>query len=167
MHDWEAIREQHGRLVWNAIGKILRNPEDITDCYQEVFLEAFERSQRGEIHNLPGFLRWLAVHRALDSIRKTKSRRDYDVGFDITNLVCTSSQNDLRLRELLDSVRGELASLSSDQSDAFWLCCVEGLKYHEAAEVMELSTQHVGMLVHRARKHLSRTLVDWGSTRAT
>ena len=165
MHDWDEIRQSHGKMVWSTIGRILRNVEDITDCYQDVFLEAFERSRTRTIKNMPGLLRWLAVHRALDSLRKLKSRPRVAVDQTIEDIACVGARESQRIHELLETVRYELDSLSQEQSECFWLCCVEGLKYREAAEVMGLETQNVGMLVHRARKHLSQALIDWDHAR--
>lgn len=165
MHDWEEIRKSHGKMVWSTIARILRNVEDITDCYQDVFLEAFERSRTRSIKNMPGLLRWLAVHRALDSWRKMKSRPSISDNQAIEDIACDGNRESRRIHELLETVRRELASLSREQSESFWLCCVEGLKYREAAAVMDLDAKHVGMLVHRARKHLSQKLIDWEHAR--
>ncbi|XZE37007.1 RNA polymerase sigma factor [Pirellulaceae bacterium SH501] len=165
MHDWDEIRQSCGKMVWNTIGKILRNAEDITDCYQDVFLEAFEYSRTRNITNMPGLLRWLAVHRALDSWRKLKKGARVAANHPINDVACDVTRQSQRMNELLEAVRCELASLSQDQAECFWLCCVEGLKYREAAEVMGLDAQNVGMLVHRARKHLSQTLIDWDYAR--
>ncbi len=165
MHNWDEIRDSHGKMVWNTIGKILRNAEDISDCYQDVFLEAFQRSRTHGIRNMPGLLRWLAVHRALDSLRKLKSGLKVATQ-NIVEVACDEAHESQRIQDLLEAVRSELASLSEEQAECFWLCCVEGLKYREAAEIMGLETQHVGVLVHRARKHLSQSLVDWDHARS-
>ena len=165
MHDWDEIRNSHGKMIWNTIGRILRNAEDITDCYQDVFLEAFQRSQTTTIKSMPGFLRWLAVRRALDAWRKLKSGPKVDTGQRVDGIACHGTREAQRMHELMETVRKELATLSVEQSECFWLCCVEGLKYREAAEVMGLEIEHVGMLVHRARKHLSQALVDWDHAR--
>lgn len=165
MHDWDEIRQRHGKMVWSTIGRILRNVEDVTDCYQDVVLEAFERSRNQTIKNMPGLLRWLAVRRALDSWRKMKSRSRVGDNQAIENIACDVTRESQRIHELLDTIRYELASLSHKQSECFWLCCVEGLKYREAAAVMKLDAKHVCMLVHRARKHLSQALIDWDHAR--
>ena len=59
---------------------------------------------------------------------------------------------------LRDLVRGELASLPSPQAQAFWLVSVEQRSYEEVAAQMEIERNHVGVLVHRARKHLQQRL---------
>ncbi len=88
-----------------------------------------------------------------------------EVNQAIEDIACDGTRQSQRIDELLETVRYELASLSQEQSECFWLCCVEGLKYREAAAVMDLDTKHVGMLVHRARKHLSQKLIDWEHAR--
>ena len=166
MHDWDEIRKDHGPMLWRTIGRILRNPDDIHDCYQDVLLEAFSRSRERVITNMPGLLRWLAVRRALDLLRKLKARPDQVPNQAIHELACGRSQEEQRIKELLECVRAELTAVPAQQAESFWLCCVEGLKYREAAEVMGLETQHVGVLVLRARKHLSIVLAQWDRERA-
>ena len=76
-------------------------------------------------------------------------------------IACDRSQEEQRVNELLECIRTKLSSIPTEQAESFWLCCVEGLKYREAAEVMGLETQYVGVLVLRARKHLSSALTQW------
>jgi predicted DNA-binding protein (UPF0251 family) len=76
-------------------------------------------------------------------------------------IACDRSREEQRVNELLECIRTELSSIPTEQAESFWLCCVEGLKYREAAEVMGLETQYVGVLVLRARKHLSSALTQW------
>ena len=165
MHDWDEIRIHHGPMIWRSIGRILRNPDDIHDCYQDVLLEAFCRSQEQDIKNMPGFLRWLAVHRALDLFRKLKARPPIERNQMLHELACDRSHEEQRVSELLECIRAELSLVPFEQAESFWLCCVEGLKYREAAEVMGLETQYVGVLVLRARKHLSSKLTQWDRER--
>ena len=165
MHDWDEVRINHGPMVWRSIGRILRNPDDIHDCYQEVLLEAFCRSQEQIITNMPGFLRWLAVRRALDLLRKLKARPHIEQNQMLNEIACDRSQEEQRVNELLECIRIELSSVPNEQAESFLLCFVEGLKYREAAEVMGLETQYVGVLVLRARKHLSSVLTQWDSQR--
>ena len=166
MYDWEHIRSQHGPLVWNTIWRILRHESDVMDCYQEVFLEAFRTSQCGPIVNLPGLLKWLAVRRSLDVLRKRKPDVQTVPGYDLEELAQINPTNTSgEIAELLDAIRNELNSLSAGQAQAFWLCCVEEMTYREAADVMNINAKHVGMLVHRARRHLRKTLVDWDVAR--
>jgi DNA-directed RNA polymerase specialized sigma24 family protein len=63
MEDWEEVRRQYGPIVWATVYRIVRNRDQALDCCQEVFLEAFERSEADPVRDWPAFLRWLAVRR--------------------------------------------------------------------------------------------------------
>lgn len=65
----------------------------------------------------------------------------------------------LEMDELQTRLRECLALISSDQAEAFCLCCLEEWSYKEAATQLGISVQAVGVLVHRAR-HKLRQLMD-------
>jgi len=163
MRDWQAARDQWGPMVWKTLFRIVRNQSDALDCYQEVFLEAYEADLNRSINNLPGFLRWLAVRRGLDHLRRlNRSHRNaqrYAEALPSTSESADPGQG-IEFEELVQRVRCELGRCPSDQAEAFWLCCVEQLSYADAAQQMGTSERNVGVLIHRARKRLRETLVD-------
>ncbi|MEM9644820.1 MAG: sigma-70 family RNA polymerase sigma factor [Planctomycetota bacterium] len=168
MRDWDEIRTRHGPAIWATIYRVVRNEADALDCLQEVFTEAFTKDRQGSIENLPGLLRWLAVRRALDVLRKRKGVSTNDLPDDAiaTDSPQSSAQVHAEFEELIEVVRRELNTLPSNQAEAFWMCCVEQATYAEAAESMQLSTNHVGVLVHRARSHLKIALAGLNPIRS-
>jgi RNA polymerase sigma factor (sigma-70 family) len=162
MENWEELRRNCGPLVWATVYRILKNREQALDCYQEVFREAIERSAKAAVEDWPAFLRWLAVRRALDRLRRDRRiaahiSRDYDVArFARGREPC----EDAEFRELVERVRLEMARLPSRQAEAFWLCCVEELTYVEAAKQMGTDANGIGVLIHRARSRLRTFLAD-------
>jgi DNA-directed RNA polymerase specialized sigma24 family protein len=72
VHDWQEIRRRYCAIVFSAVFRILKRQDQALDCYQEVFLEAFEQCGNRPVDNWPALLRWLAVHRALDRLRKER-----------------------------------------------------------------------------------------------
>jgi RNA polymerase sigma factor (sigma-70 family) len=73
MHDWPQIHERYGPLVWQTIYRILGNHTEALDCFQDVFAEVLERSSSRSVRDWPAFLRWIAVRRALDRLRKHRA----------------------------------------------------------------------------------------------
>jgi RNA polymerase sigma factor (sigma-70 family) len=158
--DWNQIRQEHGPLVWSVAWRVLNHHADALDCAQEVFVEAFQRSQKTPIDNWPGFLRWLTTHRALDIARNRRRMRQAD---SIETVVLTepdSTDQNVVFEELIQSVRRELERLSQSQATAFWLANVEEMSYREVATSMQIEVNAVGVLVHRARAHLKQALAD-------
>jgi RNA polymerase sigma-70 factor, ECF subfamily len=167
MEDWEEIRRQYSPVVWATVYRILKNHDQALDCCQEVFLEAFERSEEDAVRNWPAFLRWLAVRRAIDRLRRVRRAaahisRDFDVA------TCARGPEpceEANFRELVERVRLETARLPGRQAEAFWLCCVEEMSYDEAAKQMNADTNYIGVLVHRARTRLRELLADLNPAR--
>ena len=157
--NWEAIRDEHGAAIWAIIFRIIRHEENARDCFQEVLLEAYMKSQKDEVRNLPGYLRWLAVRRAFDHKRKVRKQVELEPLNDTpTQGICVSSP--VEFAELVECIRMELENVPSNQAEAFWLCCVEEMSYREASEAMGISSRHLGVLLHRARVHLRSTLAE-------
>lgn len=161
--DWQHITQQHGPLVWQAVYRILQSHPESLDCCQDVMLEAYKRAQDKPIQNWPGFLRWLAVRRAIDRLRQrsqSESRIETNHEIELVATPSTSSSAALNMEELLKRLRSELASLPPQQSEAFWLRFVEQMSYVEIAEQLDIKTTAVGVLLHRARTRICSAISD-------
>lgn len=165
--DWQEIRRQCGPLVWATVYRILRNHDQALDCVQEIFLEAFERSEEFVVEDWSAWLRWLAVRRALDRLRnERRAAAHISPDYDVTSCVggpepCAQAE----FRELVDRVRLEMARLPDRQAEAFWLRCVEEMSYEEVAEQMGTDANSIGVLIHRARSRLRDLLADLNPSR--
>jgi RNA polymerase sigma-70 factor (ECF subfamily) len=69
MTDWRDVINRHGRVVWQTTWRMLGNHADALDCYQAVFLDAFQVAEREPVRDWPALLRRLATVRALDLLR--------------------------------------------------------------------------------------------------
>ncbi len=137
--------------------RILKHEADALDCWQDVFLEAWERSRRGPVTSWEGLLRWLATRRAIDALRRRQRR---SAGNEVDQLPdrAPSVEQQASFQELVERVRQELIHLPDKQAEAFWLVCVDQCSYGEVAAQMQIEANAVGVLVHRARQHM-RTLL--------
>jgi RNA polymerase sigma-70 factor, ECF subfamily len=163
MHDWLEIREQHGPLVWRTVYRILRDHAEALDCLQDVFAEVIARPPPQTILSWPAFLRWLAVRRALDRLRRRRAEARRVVPIDETADFCSSArepQIEAEWNELTERVRNEVRRLPRQQAEAFWLQCVEQMSQSEIGELLGVTPGAVGVLVHRARQRLRQTLSD-------
>ena len=163
MYDWEEIRQRYGTLIFSAAYRILKRHDQALDCYQEVFLEAFEHCEERPVRNWPALLRWIAVRRALDRLRKERrisASVDPEKNAPLLRATGGSPSDAKEFRELVDRVRGEVAQLPERQGEAFWLRCVEQLSTAEVAEQLGTDANSVGVLVHRARTRLRDLLAD-------
>lgn len=155
MIDWEQIREEQGPAVWAVAYRILAHHEDARDCCQEVFWEAISSPQSAEVQNWGGFLRWLATRRAIDGLRK---RRRHVTQAMIAEPPGPAQVDLVELNETIEIIRRELARLPESQAAAFWMSSAEQMTYEQIAEQMQITTNAVGMLIHRARQQLKVSL---------
>lgn len=151
-------------MVWATVFRVLNDHATALDCYQEVFLEAFQQTRGRQVNDWPSLLRWYSVRRAIDHLRRSK--RAASLGIASSDTVEWFACQDLtsqaaQLNELMDRLCEELAKLPVRQATAFWLRCVEECSYAEIAERMETSANEVGVLIHRARQQLRESLSDW------
>jgi RNA polymerase sigma-70 factor (ECF subfamily) len=156
--DFEKIRESHASIVWSVAWRILRNHADALECSQEVFLEAYQKSLTTSVENWGGFLNWLTARRAIDILRK-RVRQPVSQGAELADFAKKCPPDSAAvLAELTELIRNELRALPSNQAEAFWLTSVEEMSYSEVASQLNIEVNAVGVLVHRARKHLKAAL---------
>ena len=115
-------------------------------------------------------LRHLATARALDLLRaRCRGRNRTDLLADPAALESREAGpgQQAEADELADRLRVALAELPPQQAEVFCLSCVDNLTYGEIGERLRLTTNAVGVLLHRARQRLQELLVpvDARSTR--
>jgi RNA polymerase sigma-70 factor (ECF subfamily) len=165
-HDWWQITEEFGPVAWKAIFRLLRSHSESLDCYQDVMLEAFEHASGNSIENWAAYLRWLAVRRGLDCLRARKRSLLANGSPDVDQVVSRpEAQESIELSELKDRLRLELTRLPPQQAEAFWLRFVEQMSYVEIAEQMQVEASTVGVLIHRAKPRVQKSLSDLQSNR--
>jgi len=162
---WDGVVEAHSGTVWRIVYRILRDRHDAEDCMQKVFVSAWELSRRRDIKDIVAILKRSAVCLALDELRR-RTRRTRLRGIPVAELsdVQADAAQPLRVaevNEMLDRLRLALASLPAQEAEAFHLCCLEDMKYRDAATVMEIKVNTVASLVHRAREKLKTALAGY------
>ena len=165
MIDWPAISRDYGPLVWRTGYRLLTSGADAADCYQETFLSALDVSRRQDVRNWPGLLQRLATARALDILRRRKSRPDHasrstDVDWEQVRSTEAAPPQRAMDAELMESLRHALAKLPPQQAEVFCLRELNGLSYEEIAEETGTSIDGVGVTLHRAKKRLRELLVS-------
>jgi RNA polymerase sigma-70 factor (ECF subfamily) len=161
MPDWQDILRREGPAAWRTAYRLLGNRADADDCLQDTFLAALEISRREEVRHWHGLLQHLATTRALDRLRERGcGPRDRLADWDTVPGPSPPPSQAAEDAELADWLRAALACLATTQAEAFWLHCVEGLSYDEIARHMNVSSDAVGVHLHRARKRLGELLAS-------
>ncbi len=154
-------------MVWRTAGRLLNHHADTADCYQEVFLDAVQFARKYEVRNWQALLRRLATARAIDRLRQRYVKREAE-STSLNELTAESvtagSASDptslAQRNELADRLVAAIATLPGQQAEVFCLHCLSDVTYEDIAEQLNLNTNHVGVLLHRARAALQRKLVS-------
>jgi RNA polymerase sigma-70 factor (ECF subfamily) len=160
MPDWEEIVRRDGPAVWRTAYRLLNNPADADECFQEAFVAALEVSRREQVENWRALLLRLAAARAVDRLRERCRRRSREQTADWNNLAGDEPppSQGAEEAELAQRLRDALAQIPAQQAEVFSLHGLEGWSYQEIAEQLSLSINAVGVLLHRARKRLRELL---------
>ena len=161
--DAQQMIEEHGDAVWRTVYRLLNDPDDARDCYQDTFVDALKLIERGtEVRHWPAVLRRIATCRAMDKLRGRYRNREHGTelidGFVDRSRLSDDPSSRLETLELCDQVRGALADLPERQAEAFWLRHMEQLSPEAIAEQMDVTSANARQLVHRAVDALRRRL---------
>lgn len=161
MTDWSKIVEEHGPAVWRTAYRLLDQEADAADCFQRTFISALEVAAREAVQSWPALLKRLATARALEQLRSRVRQRGRHTSLSHEDEVAGSSRSPIELAqagELAERLRETLSQIDERQAQVFCLACLEGLSYQEVAESLGISSNHVGVLLNRARTSLQQRL---------
>ena len=158
------VRRYQDRL-FNAVLRVVDNAEDAADVVQDAFLNAYQslNSFKGDSE----FFTWLyriAFNAAISLRRKRKAVLSFDgMGDDKTNEPVDPSEygrpgTALERSEEDSIVLGALERLSVEHRLVLVLKDMEGRKYEEIAEVLDVPIGTVRSRLHRARLELRELL---------
>lgn len=152
--DWTEFVETFGPLVYASAWRILKHRQEAEDVAQDVF--AFAWSQRTDhVRNMAGWLRHIAVCRALDRLRRRQAFVDSDMEFVPST---EKGMHAVELAEFEQAVRTAVANLPEQQSATFALRYFEEMSNREIAEHLAISPSAVSSALHAARATLASVL---------
>lgn len=163
MTDWSDIVRQHGPLVWKTAYRLLSNDADASDCFQDAFVSALKLSRREPIRHWPATLKRLTTARALERLRRryrlagrNESLPDAPLIDDQASLPSQSVMD----AEIVDQLRVALSKIDTSQAEVFCLSVFDEMSNREVADQLGIKANHVGVLLHRAKKNLQGLMAD-------
>jgi RNA polymerase sigma-70 factor (ECF subfamily) len=169
MVDWDAIVSRDGPAVWRTVYRLVGNRADAEDCFQETFLAAVTVWRRESVQHPQALLQKLATARALDRLRRRYRRAKREGGSLESDDVASSDPQPMQLArsaELSQNLREALAAIPAKQAQAFCLFHLDGWDYRQIAEQLNVSSNAVGVLLHRARHRLRDLLGTYAQEEA-
>lgn len=160
---FEALAAPQEKRVYAVCYHMMGNREDAMDCAQEAMLKAFRAfdSFRGEA----GFATWLtriAVNTCTDALRKRSNvvsldAMREDTGFDVPDEE-PSPYTQMEAAERRRLLREGMEALPPEMRQMIVLRDVEGMRYEEVAQAMQVPLGTVKSRISRAREKLSGIL---------
>ena len=160
MTDWEGILSRDGPAVWRTAWRIVGNRADADEVYQETFLSAVEYSRVHAVSHWRAFLQRLATARAIDRLRQKVRRRNREtpVPEDHLGSPGVPASQAAGNAEVSARVRAALSEIPTRHAEVFCLFHLECWTYPEIAQHLAISTDVVGVWLHRARGRLRELL---------
>lgn len=169
---FDELVTRHRARVFTMVYNMVRNEQDAWDLAQESFVKAWKSI--GRFRGQSAFYTWLyriVSNVTIDWIRKRKieSGTEFDdaVGLgDVETGAATAPRPEylpdqqLGHAEIRSRIDEAIARLSPDHRAVILLKEMDGLQYHEIAEVMECSIGTVMSRLFYARKKLQAMLKD-------
>lgn len=177
----EGDREAFGQLVksyqrrvYMTAFRMVGNYDDANDVAQEAFIRAYRGLESFDFRS--DFFTWLyriVINVSLNHLRRSKRKRGISLQEAILPEPLRQQAGDdprkvLEIKQMMVSAFQALDQLPDTQRATVVLVLMEGLRYREAAEILECSEGTVAWRMHEARKklaerlgkHLDRTLKD-------
>jgi RNA polymerase sigma-70 factor (ECF subfamily) len=173
--DFEVEAMPHMSALYHFAVRLCRDKDDAADLVQETFLKAFrffDKFERGT--NCKAWLFRILKNSYINRYRKTTKEPDvveYDVVEDFYETIKDSSVATSTLEEqvfeqaLDDEVTTAIDRLPDEFRTVVILCDIEGFTYEEIAEFVDCPIGTVRSRLHRARKLLAASLMEYARQR--
>jgi RNA polymerase sigma-70 factor (ECF subfamily) len=151
--DVEAMYRNYGHSVLRRARQILANDADAAEVLQEIFANLVARPSQFDGRSAPStFLYSVTTHACLARLRDGKNRmRLLD-----EQVKPWTSDVDPRAPDVVAMVRAELAQLPEEEARAAVYYHLDGMSHAEISEVLGCSRRHVGHLLERVEKRVTR-----------
>ena len=116
--------------------------EQASDLAQDVFLKVWEKQMNIDLNTALRLLYKMARDMFISQYRRETLEMDYKASLDIDSSDF-SPEDHLRYKELFSNYTVALAALSEKHRTVFMMSRMEGLKYHEIADRLQLSVKAV------------------------
>ena len=155
--DFKILYNNYFDPVRNYLYYRSTNAELATDIAQEVFLKLWEKREKLQKEKIKGLLFKMASDEFVSGFRRNKLEMEFSQSFRF-ELIEESPEEEFKYKELKDNYEKALVALPEKQRVVFLMSRMEGLKYHEIAERLQLSVKAVEKRMNYALKYLKNAL---------
>ena len=170
--------DRYGDLLFRDAMVRLGDRAAASDAVQETFLAALRGVRDGKFDGRVDFRHWLRAilrNKVVDHVRRRARERPFDTSdpegigetllYKLTGLPTRTPDNwafDLEMaferEEFWDAFEGCLSGLNDGQRAVFTMKVLDGVPTEEVCNILGITANNVGVVLHRARGALKRCL---------
>ncbi len=151
------VVDDHQDRLFSAAVYILGNTAEAEEVVQEVFIKLWQQKQTLKDTHLRAWLLKVTRNACLDLIRKRVHQRNYAVAAGAQSNVLTL-YTEAEAAELGDDLQQMINGLKEPYRSLIVMREVEGYRYNEIGQALDLSEQQVKVYLYRARRQLREKL---------
>ena len=161
--EFKVLCQRHRDEIYRYARALLANTADAEDAAQEVLLRLWNHLPRLNPFNLRAWLLRTTHHYCLDQIRRRSNLAepmlsDHETLAERADELAVDPGVAADSSTRLEQARRALAKLPENLRSVFILYEVNGLRYREIAETLEIPVNSVKVYLLRARERLSKTV---------
>lgn len=160
-YSFRQLYELYGGLVYRYVGLYIRDRGAVDEIVSDVFMALWNnRRSLQQISNFQGYVYRIAKFKAVDYIRKDKSRMTF-CNDDMLELFAgteTSQEDDCISDETVRELNSAIETLPPKCRMAFKLVREDKMKYKDAAELMDISVKTLESQIRIAMKKIFSVL---------
>lgn len=138
--------------------RILGNETDAKDAIQEIMLKLWNKRSKLVSHpNQSGFVFLTARNHCLDILKKKKVNLVDPSIRGIQNMA-SNGHTAYEFQELVSIIEKILSKRPKDHKEILLMKDLDGMEYHEIAEITNINIKHLRVIVSRTRKFVQEEL---------
>lgn len=140
--------------------RFTHNPDDAEEIVQDTFVRLWEEHESVKVNiSLKSYLLKMVQNKCIDWYRHKKIRHTYSISvMENSPQFEYNTDNYILHSELLEKLEIALGMLPADISEAYRMNRDKGLKYHEIADILDVSVRtvevRIGKALHLLRAHM-------------
>jgi len=159
---WKMLVNQYSKRIFNLSYQFSGSYQESEDMTQEIFVKVYNSLSKFDLSkNFDAWLLTLARNQLIDQYRKTKWEKKIRDDYDENHLAANSHSDPLERHQKEETrkfIWDGFNHLSSDTRMAVILRDIQGKKYEEISEIMNLPLGTIKSRINRGRLQLAKVL---------